>query len=177
MKDFTKWKIEDNTCEKGTKAKWHLEKWSKLNGKVPDGFILFYENARRDDFGDLILLPKSEFNTRLDERERKEKETEKKQEKEKGMSVLNALKKRRNAVYTQQEKKINNFLKTYKQKSLAEASEEEKEKGKVPVRLDHKTIVFLKKEECIKKDGKWIKKNIDEKDGYEGGYDWSGLKK
>ena len=57
------------------------------------------------------------------------------------------------------EKKEEKFFASYKKKSLEESLAQEAESGKVTVRLDHKTVIFVAKHKCLQQeDGSWIKK-------------------
>jgi len=59
-------------------------------------------------------------------------------------------------------KKQEDFLKNYKHKSLEEASQELVNEGRVPIRLDEKTVIWPLKSQCIQSEnGSW--KKIDNK--------------
>ena len=54
------------------------------------------------------------------------------------------------------QKRVEKFLKNYKPKTIEEAVDVELKHGKVAVRIDSKTTIFVNPEKCIKnKNGQW----------------------
>lgn len=148
-------KIEGGGRNCSNKIKYHKDKWIKLNGPIVNGMILVYENEDYNNFNDLILIKNRSYNPFL---------------KKRGIKLRKELKEKNNlANYTRidqkkrekdrLEKKQEELFKNYKQKTVTEVSKELLNSGNVKIRLDHKTVIYAKKEKCYQDDkGNWHKR-------------------
>ena len=74
-------------------------------------------------------------------------------------TILDTIKEKRREETAFYENKEEKFFASYKKKSLNESLSQEIENGKVPVKIDHKTVIFVSRNKCVQQeDGSWVKK-------------------
>lgn len=106
----------------------HLIKWKSENGEIPIGRILIYNKIH--EYSNLKLVTYKQYSDFIKSKGYK-------------LKISNSKKKRIEKEKKWAEKQLKPIEKK-KQMSLGETCEELKSKGRVPVRIDHKTIVFRK---------------------------------
>lgn len=148
-------KIEGGSRNCNNRIKYHKTRWIEKNGPIPNNMVLVYENGDYENYNDLILIKKISFNSFIKKRDirlRKEQ-----RQKKTAVTVYQAEERRRRR--ERQEQMEEELKKNYKQKSFTEAVCEQLENEKVPVRLDHKTLIFVRKDKCYQDEhGNWHKK-------------------
>lgn len=160
------------------RANYHLTKWIKTNGEFSSKKVLVYKNAKFDDFNDLVLINKRGFasfmekrpkrilwNTTKEEREKKKelkREFLRKKEADlqkkaivKAVVKSQTLKKKHEK---EEAEKRFEAIKASRPKTPEEAHNQLVSEGKVPVKLDHKTTIWVLKSKCEFVDGAWVKK-------------------
>lgn len=137
------------------KSRYHKDKWIERNGAIPKNMILVYENAKYDEYNDLVLIQRRGFNKFVRERDKRLKKEERDRKRKIQGKQIEA---RRKAAH-EQEDRMDKFLSSYKQKSPNEAALELMAENKVPVKIDHRTTIWVKREKCIQlENGTWVKK-------------------
>jgi hypothetical protein len=141
--------------KKSIKIKYHKDKWIQKNGPIPKGMTLVYENGKYDDFSDLLLIKNKSYNSFIKKRDIRLR----KEDRKKKTAVTAHQAQERRKRFEKQEMLQEQLKANHKQKSFGEAVTEQLESEKVPVRLDHKTLIFVKKEKCYQDEsGNWHKK-------------------
>lgn len=156
-------KIEGGTRD-SYRRKYHLERWTEINGRVRKGNVLVYATGKFDSFDDLILIRKSKLESFLRSRERALKKLERDEKKK--QKKVSVAKKARRIILSERKRaedsakaNFEEFKRNYKQKSVVEAQKELVDQGKVPVKLDSKTTIWVSRDKCVRLDsGEWVKK-------------------
>lgn len=162
-------KIEGGGRDARCKTKWHLKKWQTINGELKPKQVLVYRTGDFDNFEDLMVISRSKFANFVRIRDKKKEQARRKEEKErlKSMKKPKRVKaaispeslERRKAAADAREK-FEEFKKNYKPKTIAQAQEELVNDGKVPVKIDHRTTVWVRRDKCVRLDnGSWVKKS------------------
>lgn len=126
---FTPWNKGKSNFDIGGK-RTHREKWVKKNGKIPKGRILAY--TKQFEFESLKLFTIKQYADLTKSRNAKKR-------------IADNKAKRLNKEKDWATKQLkSDYIKTLPKKNLGETCVDLKEKGYVPVRLDHRTIVFRK---------------------------------
>jgi hypothetical protein len=170
-------KIEGGS-RNNSKSRWHLVKWQTLNGPLKKRQMLVYRTGDFDSFEDLMVISRSKFANFVRIREKKKEQARRKEEKEKQKQLkkpkrvksapsLESIERRKAASAANE--KFAEFKRNYKQKTIAQAQEELVNEGKVPVKIDHKTTVWVRRDKCVRLDnGSWVKKSsLTNKNNYE----------
>lgn len=131
------------------RAEWHLKCWIDKNGEVPTDCILMYKTKNYNDKNDVVLVKRNKYDAFVKKRDenleienkRKEREIRAQQNAEKTTKRLNEYKRKE-----EQEA----FLNSIRNRSTDDVYAQERALGKVPVRLDDKTEIWVKKEKCNK---------------------------
>lgn len=162
-------KIEGGGRDARCKTKWHLKKWQTLNGELKPKQVLVYRTGDFDNFEDLMVISRSKFANFVRIRDKKKEQAARKAEKErlKQLKRPKRLKsapspeslERKKADYAAREK-FEEFKRNYKPKTIAQAQEELVNDGKVPVKIDHRTTVWVRRDKCVRlENGSWVKKS------------------
>jgi hypothetical protein len=152
LSKITLLKIEGGGRNGSLVAKWHLHKWQKTNGNFTHKRILVYQTSQYDNFFDLKLIRKKDYTSFITKRKRR-------LEKLKIREITNQRNTEKRRKAEKINKKTEQILGNYKQKTLGDVLIEMKQIDKVPVKLDPKTTIFVAKHKCIQQeDGSWIKK-------------------
>ena len=129
------------------RSKWHKEKWQKRNGVIGKNDLLFYTKGT-GTYEELELINKRK---RLRELPLKIKRIADKKEK----AILREKK------WCEDKLKNENPLEEVIYRTFDQHLEKSKMEGKVPIKLNHKTIIFVDIEKCHKdENGNWIKNNL-----------------
>lgn len=138
------------------KTAWHKTQWINKNGKIPEGMILVYSTGDFTSWKDLVLMPRKKSNTFIKKRDSNIRSEKKRLEKEKKNQIVLQRDSRRREKEKQDEK-AEKFLSELK-KDPSKFAKQSLE-GKVPVRIDHRTIIYAKRERCeALSDGTYILK-------------------
>lgn len=125
------WVIEGGALN--NKKKWHADKWRKTNGAIPKDCLLVYQNGL-GTYEDLILLKKKKFKGFIRHR--------------------NVIVKERNWAEKQLIKEKKGIIST-----IDSTIHDEVSNGKVPVKLNFKTVVFVDRNKCyLDESGNWKKR-------------------
>ena len=125
---------------------YHKQQWIKFNGQIPKGFMLVYENKKYEDLSDLILIKQKSFKTFAKKREK----------------ILNCERKNKELIKKEIEKakrdKRNNEIKiSLVNKINIKPIIDEHYIETVPVKIDSKTTIMVKRNRCNKlENGNWI---------------------
>ena len=148
----TRRKVEDGGRKNG-KARWHLAKWTEKNGQFDFDKILVYKNPG-NKYEDLILIDKKNLATFLADRDSPKKDW-------KNVSRVSPKSKMSKQEELKNEKNFEKIKAGALNKTVDQAVTELINDGKVPVRPDSKTTVWVKREKCIQlADGTWVKKEL-----------------
>lgn len=161
-------KIEGGGRDAKCKTKWHLKKWQTINGELKPKQVLVYRTGDFDNFEDLMVITRSKFANFVRIRDKKKEIAKRKAEKDKAKLLKQKPKRVTHSVESIERRKesaaarekFEEFKKNYKPKTIAQAQEELVNEGKVPVKLDHKTTIWVKREKCVRlENGNWVKKS------------------
>lgn len=125
------------------KARYHKECWIKENGPIRKNSILMYATKDYDNWKDLKLVRKSaveNFIIKRDKAIRLAEERAKSAEKRNRIEIKRAKNQKLEA---EREKLLEKI------KANPRNIDHEAEMGKVPVRLDSRTLMYVKREKCI----------------------------
>lgn len=165
------------------KTKWHLDKWNAKNGPFSYKHMLVYYNGKFGDFSDLKLIRKNRYDSFVEDRIAREEKRQKREivlaavsikkaEKEKVDKVKREESAKRSAISAKkavaakkykdaEELRIKQFdeIKANSPKTIKEVRKQLVENEMVPVKLNHKTTIWVKKDKCEQQeDGTWVKK-------------------
>jgi hypothetical protein len=144
-------RIEGGSRE-NMKARWHLAKWTEKNGTFDLDKILVYQKPG-NKYEDLILIDKKNLDTFILERDTPKKDW-------KNVSRVSTKSKLTRHDEEKHEKNFEKIKADSLNKTVDQAVSELINEGKVPVRLDSKTLVWVKREKCVQlEDGSWVKKD------------------
>jgi hypothetical protein len=132
------------------RARYHKNRWSKINGAIPKGYMLVYNTKKYEDFNDLILIKQKSFDSFIKKRETR----------------LNKLKKEKKSQEIHDKKLSSEKLEMdrenivkFIQEQGGHSIENEFKNNKVPIKLDKNTTIFVKREKCEKlEDGSYVLK-------------------
>lgn len=150
------------SIEPGPKSKLHRDRWVSNKGKMSKGKMLVYNNANYGDFNDLVVIQNKNFDKFVYNRDKRlgheVKEGIKTNERQKKFDIKTQLLKKKHERVLEFEKN-QRFLENYYNKTIKESNKEQASRNKVPVKVDHKTVVWMDRDKCIKNEnGMWIKK-------------------
>lgn len=142
------------------KAKNHKSVWIKKHGKIPSGFILVYKTPDYANYNDLVLIDRNDLDSFIMKRDKKMLESQKDKRR-----IERILKKeqKKNIAHQKELRRIENeknrdredeFLRSIKKNSNTKCMD----KDRVPVQIDSRTMVWVKKEKCEKINGRWVLK-------------------
>jgi hypothetical protein len=164
-------KIEGGGKSIGGKTRWHRDKWITKNGDFSKTKKILVYKDEVGNFDDLILISKKKFAEHIRKRDKRkilfDKATEKKrikddkQKKEQIKAIASATVRniniKKKLEKEEMEKKFE-AIKASRPKTPQEAHNQLVDAGKVPIKLDHKTTVWVSKSKCELIDGIWVKK-------------------
>lgn len=138
------------------KAAWHKARWIKNNQSIPKGMVLVYATADYNNADDLILIRRKDYDSFIKKRDKEiakkakiVKQEEKKIEREK-KKRLTLEKEEKKIKKEKDEEKISDFLENIRKNPTT--TQKELEMGKIPVKIDDRTTIYVKKERCEKLD-------------------------
>lgn len=131
------------------KARWHKTKWQKRNGFIGKNELLFYTKGT-ETYEELELINKRSYNKRKRIREKIKRIADKKEK-----ALLREKK------WCEDKLKEENPLEEVIYRTFDQHLEKSKMEGKVPIKLNHKTIIFVDIKKCHKdENGNWIKNKL-----------------
>lgn len=130
---------------KNYKAQAHRRKWVDKNGKIPEGMMLVYSTGDFNSADDLVLIKRKSLSVFIKKREKEAIDAKKREVRERKAKFLMA-KEIKNKAKQKEKEKNENFIKELKKKPASTI--DDMMKGKVPVRIDNRTIIYVKRERC-----------------------------
>lgn len=145
--DFQSRRNIEGGGKKNGRAVWHKKIWTSKNGPIPEDSILVYSTKKYDSVEDLILIKKSKFDAFVKKRDSFLEKEKKRVEREKRAQKKAEQELKRSEREKQQEKH-EEFIHKLRKNQSTNWVKEEYERGRVPIRLDQRTTVWVKIEKC-----------------------------
>ena len=129
-----------------SKARYHRTCWVKLNGPIRNNHILMYETKDYDNWKDLRQVHKDTLESFKIKREAAIGVAERKEKRVIQLEIKAIRKSRKSESIKAEQESQKRFALI---KANPRTLDHEMEMGKVPVRLDSRTLMYVKREKCI----------------------------
>jgi len=135
----------NKNIEKGGNQ-YHKKCWIKANGKIRKDLILMYANKQYDNWKDLVTVKKISVDKFILKREARLEKLAKQKNKELLRNIKESKKKALESLQADSDKLIAHV------KANPRTLENELEQGKVPVRLDSRTLLYVARYKCVEQE-------------------------